>query len=206
MNREQVEAQGRLLLRLRAEREGLSIQTEASKADKEKMIRTLPAKVKAEALSAAGNLISRLSPGDSISPRDVADLAVVVAGDGIVALLNEALAQADPGSHGAHDLAFLEKRRAELEAETAKLEGELAFHPEGSPCWPRERIGIAAQTLTAFDCWSPASISLRDWNLERWLAELGPGPEPPDETKRGPGRPRKISAGFRERENEEAPI
>lgn len=206
MTRSEVEAQGRLLLRLRAEKESLAIQTEASRADKQRMIAGLPAKVKAEALSAAGNLLSRLSPGDSISPGDVHDLAVVVAGEGIVALLNEALAQADPGSHGAHDLAYLEKRRAELEAETARLAGELAFNAEGSPAWPSERIALAPKTLVPFDAWSTSSIPLRDWSEGRWLAELGPGPEPEEEPRRGPGRPRKILSGFRERENEEAPI
>lgn len=204
MNREEVEQQARRLIHLRREKESLSIQTEGSADDKACMIRKLPDRMRAEALEAAAVLLSRLAPGDEIRPSDVRELAFAAAADSVAALLDESLALADPGSHGAHDLAYLERRRAELEAEVAKLEGELAFAIEGSPAWPAGRVAIRPGSLEGFDSWS--GVSLKAWSLEGWLQQIPAADPEPDETKRGPGRPRKISAGFRERESEEAPI
>lgn len=198
MERERVEGEGRKLLALRGEREALAFQSNMSKSDKAAAIRALPTKLREEALAEASSLLARLSPGDSVGVEDLDAVLVLAATEGIVALLTESLESADPGSHGEHDLAFLEKRRAELAEEIAALESDLRPNLEGGRCWPNGRISIRPGTLEPFDSWSPSGAALRTWGLDAWLAELGEAPAP--EEKRGPGRPPKarISAGLRE--------
>lgn len=193
MNREEIEQQARRLIHLRREREEIGVVTDMSLGDKKKAIAALPRKLRAEALGEAQTLLGRLSPGDELRPGDVQNLVAAVVAEQVFTLLGEALEAAPADSHGRYDLTFLTRRREELDGEITRLEADMQPNLEGGRLWFSGRIAIRPGTLEPFD--SLSGLALRGWNLEAYLQQIGPGPEPEEEQRRGPGRPKKIAAG-----------